>query len=340
VNSTLAAHRRRLLLDNPAFDYYPANGDVLVPRVGPGLSLTFTRTGTAGMRVNSSGQYVTCAANEPRIDYDPDTGRCLGLLVEEQRNNYFQNCTAPATHDSGALTTGNHTLWIRGAGSVAVAAKTATITGAGSATQGSPVTFNVTVAGTVTFTVTGSVTVAQCEKGAFATSLIYTAGAGATRYVDTCTIALGDWFNAAQGTILVEADHVARGAYAQIISFDDGDTSDRYSFAFHSTNAGRTEVYAASAAQVATVYSSGTYATGEVIKAALSYKANDFGYTWNGEAGGTDTSGTLPTVTYLRLGHRDSPLDTAAVLNGHIRRIRYYDRRIPNDQLKLMTTAW
>lgn len=48
--------------------------------------ITFTRS-TGGGRFNAQGQYEWLPANTPRIDYDPATGECLGLLIEEQRTN-------------------------------------------------------------------------------------------------------------------------------------------------------------------------------------------------------------------------------------------------------------
>jgi len=89
VNNVLLAHRRRLLLNPAVFDYYPANGDVLVPRVGSGVTLTFARAdaSTCATRVGPGGYIETVAANVPRIDYDPVTLRCKGLLIEESRVN-------------------------------------------------------------------------------------------------------------------------------------------------------------------------------------------------------------------------------------------------------------
>lgn len=48
--------------------------------------ITFTRS-TGGGRFNAAGQYEWLPANTPRIDYDPVTGECRGLLIEEQRTN-------------------------------------------------------------------------------------------------------------------------------------------------------------------------------------------------------------------------------------------------------------
>lgn len=50
--------------------------------------ITFTRA-TGGGRFNASGQYEWLPANKPRIDYDPVTKECRGILIEEQRTNLF-----------------------------------------------------------------------------------------------------------------------------------------------------------------------------------------------------------------------------------------------------------
>lgn len=50
------------------------------------LRLSFTRA-TAGGRYNNLGLYESVPAGVPRIDYDPATGECLGLLIEEGRTN-------------------------------------------------------------------------------------------------------------------------------------------------------------------------------------------------------------------------------------------------------------
>lgn len=48
--------------------------------------ITFTRASTA-QRTNVFGLLESVAVNTPRIDYDPVTGACKGLLIEEARTN-------------------------------------------------------------------------------------------------------------------------------------------------------------------------------------------------------------------------------------------------------------
>jgi hypothetical protein len=70
----------------------------LYPTIEPELNLDFSNAGRLDPRItfsrNSIGTYTdaqgiirTAAVNEPRFDHDPVTGECLGLLVEEQRQN-------------------------------------------------------------------------------------------------------------------------------------------------------------------------------------------------------------------------------------------------------------
>ena len=54
--------------------------EVLDPRI------TFSR-GSIGTRVNRNRLIETVSANLPRFDYDPVTGECKGLLIEESRSN-------------------------------------------------------------------------------------------------------------------------------------------------------------------------------------------------------------------------------------------------------------
>lgn len=66
----------------PSLNLNFARSQKLDPRI------TFTRTSSA-TRVNSDGLIEVVPANSPRFDFDPISGECLGLLVEEQRTNLW-----------------------------------------------------------------------------------------------------------------------------------------------------------------------------------------------------------------------------------------------------------
>ena len=74
-----------------------SNIDLDYPVVRPSLDLDFTQEvldpritfsrGSIGTRVNRNRLIETVSANQPRFDYDPVTGECKGLLIEESRTN-------------------------------------------------------------------------------------------------------------------------------------------------------------------------------------------------------------------------------------------------------------
>ncbi len=122
-------------------------------------------------------------------EYLPDGTKLTGIkeVVEEEGTNYLLNSDSPATQTTGALTAGTYTLWVDddATGSATVSANTATITGAGSATAGNPLTFTVDTAGTVDITVVDTVTRFQLESGDRRTAFIYTEDTTSTRDAET-----------------------------------------------------------------------------------------------------------------------------------------------------------
>jgi len=72
---------------SPTLNLDFANSQELDPRI------TFTR-GSVGTFVNKNGLIETAPANQPRFDYDPISGECRGLLIEEQRTNLVTNSTS------------------------------------------------------------------------------------------------------------------------------------------------------------------------------------------------------------------------------------------------------
>jgi hypothetical protein len=73
---------------SPTLNLDFANSQSLDPRI------TFTR-GSIGTFVNKNGLIETAQANVPRIDYDPISGECRGLLIEESRSNLLLQSSSP-----------------------------------------------------------------------------------------------------------------------------------------------------------------------------------------------------------------------------------------------------
>ena len=78
-----------LILDFSKQQYVAKDKVSMFPdRVGFQDIVTFTRS-TGGGRFNAQGQYEWVGPDVPRIDYDPETGECRGLLIEDQRTNFI-----------------------------------------------------------------------------------------------------------------------------------------------------------------------------------------------------------------------------------------------------------
>lgn len=378
--------------------------------VGAGI-ITFTRA-SGGGRFNAQGQYEWLPANTPRIDYDPVTGECLGLLVEEQRTNLIPSSDTSA---------GN---WVGGGDRVLGAATGLPgvfAVGASLARDASGNTFNyyqslAPVAGTTyTFsvfvrfedgrdvdaefgqpgtentalnpfafvvnggaftwstiqkkhvggglwrlsqTVTPSDTITrgwgilirrahkaglprlfvtgyQLEAGAFPTSLIHTEGAQVTRAADVASVnELSPWYNPEQGTLVASWSLIypqAGVTNQHVAVFSDGGFMN---YAGIRKQSGGDIVGRVLVANVVHAVMSVGMATSSVMRAAMRIKSDDFAISLDGAAPATDTSGTIPAVNKLDVGYLSA---AGQYLNGHIRSIRYYPKRLSNTELQVLT---
>jgi hypothetical protein len=85
---------------------------------------------------------------------------------------------------------------------------------------------------------------------------------------------------------------------------------------------------------------SGISNAGSPVKLIATYKVNDFQQSTNATLGTADTSAIVPVVgTQLAIG-TDTGLGATAntVLNGTIKKIAYYGRRLSNAELQGLTT--
>jgi len=172
-------------------------------RDGSTGTATFSRNSAAWYR-NSSGIWTQALSGVPRFGYYKSGSEWVpgGILIEPSAINYALDSGTPATMSTQSLPTGSYTLWVEGTGSCAVTAKTAAGTGWGTATDGSPVTVNITGAGTATLTVSGALDRFQLENSLFPTSYIQTAGTPVTRSADILTLPRPSGF-ASKGAIAV-----------------------------------------------------------------------------------------------------------------------------------------
>jgi hypothetical protein len=303
-------------------------------------SVTFTRAdaSTCATYFDSNGVLRTAAANIPRIDYDPSTGVCKGLLIEEARTNLLLNSLADGTNlATQSVTTAAtpYTLSFFGTGTVTLTGTSTAgpLTGTSATTKVS-LTFTPT-AGSLTLTVSGTVKWANLEAGSFATSHIVTDGSTRTRAADVCSMTgtnFSRWFNATEGTIVSEQSFgfvPSAVQYPASWSIGAGSNAESYQCYLTSTSAMIVEVRDGSVAQAAL-----GRADPSPNKLAFAYKVNDLALSVDGSALSTDATATLPSPDRIQFG---ASAGGSTNLNGWVRGFRYFPKRLSDAQLKSLT---
>ena len=292
--------------------------------------VTFTRASTATY-FDSAGTLQTAATNAPRWDYDPVTRALNGLLIEEARTNLLLNSATLGTQ-SATVTAAATTLSFYGTGTVTLSGVSTAgpLTGTGAANRVA-LTFTPT-AGTLTLTVTGAVTNAQLETGAFATSYIASAGTAGTRAADAAIMApLGAWFNASTGSLVSEFDSL--NTIGVSASFSAGAFANSLYLAFSGTtpNIGGTS-YGATGSPLISF-------TGIPQKSGGTWIAGRVSVSNNGGAvvvASTLPAGPYPWTTNMAFGG-GAWTPGANAIGGHIRRVRYWPRALSNAELQTVT---
>jgi len=172
----------------------------------------------------------------------------------------------------------------------------------------------------------------QLELGAFATSVIPTTTTALTRSADVANInTLSPWYNSTAGTVYAEFLAGASVATQQSV-FDVDNSADVINNRI-SWRMGNEFVQSSGSVAVNFFITPTASATS---KWALAFTTDDFAFSRNGGAPSTDTSGALPTgLNRLLLGNSNSAAGT--FLNGYLRRITYYPRRLANADLQAIT---
>jgi len=178
----------------------------------------------------------------------------------------------------------------------------------------------------------------QLEQGAFATSVIPTTTTALTRSADVASVnTLSPWYNATAGTMYTEFvinSTAPTSGFPTATSFNNGGIANRINPAYLNDAVNALDYFVSDGGVAQVGLSSITYTAGNVAKMAAAYATNDFALSTNGGAVLTDTSGTVPSVTALNLGSQLS----GNFLNGYLRRVVFYPRRLANADLQAITT--
>ena len=170
----------------------------------------------------------------------------------------------------------------------------------------------------------------QAEAGGYATSYIPTSSAAVTRGADFTTLLDDDFTDAisqTEGTFIAEYDNVTNDGY--VLSLD-GSGGNKIGM----VNSNGYQLMGTAGGSSQGTTDNGTLLSG-TNRFALAYKVNDTAISINGNTASVDTSYTLPTTTFMSIGHRQYQYDQ---LGSCIARIMYYNKRLPNSQLKTLST--
>ena len=180
---------------------------------------------------------------------------------------------------------------------------------------------------------------AQLEVGGYVTSFIPTNGATATRggdfvYLDgTIGTEFDDIYRTDEGTFIVDWFNNPAGNHndGYVFTVDDGTGNNRIG----AVNSNNYQVTVTSGGSSQGNRDLGSINSG-ANKMAFTYKLNDQATSLNGSDASVDTSCTLPTgLKYWWFGCRQGQYD---FLGGYISRIVYYPKRLPNNQLKNLSS--
>jgi hypothetical protein len=183
-----------------------------------------------------------------------------------------------------------------------------------------------------------AVDVALCgvESGAFVTSPIPTIASQILRAADNITLATSAFPHIdSAGTLYFEGSTIAPGTSRALLSFDNGTTNERIWLSVNVSNRIAMSITDGAATQASIDVLSGTTSANVTFKSAAVYALDDFAAVFNGGSPTTDSLGTLPTCTTLRIGI----FSTGGPLNGYVRKAMYLPRRMINGDLQTLTVA-
>jgi hypothetical protein len=170
---------------------------------------------------------------------------------------------------------------------------------------------------------------AQVELGAFQTSYVPSVASQVTRAADNASM-IGNnfarWYNVNEGGVFADSTRFDTGV-AAVYQIDDTSANNRIVLGHNVSGVPNLTVVTGGAVQAALVFGA---VSANANKIAAAYKADDFAGSRDGGAVLTDTSGSVPIVSRLVIGADNT---TTAYLNGNIKRIAYFNRRLADSEL-------
>ena len=186
------------------------------------------------------------------------------------------------------------------------------------------------IASTLTLNIYG----AQLEVGEFVTSHIPTTTAAVTRNADVATITgsnFSGFWQADRGSALVIARPGTVNGTRPLVQFDDTTADNIIALRGNTTNP---ELYIRSGGSEQAQIDAGAITTNVSYRLAGAWANNSCAAILNSSTPVLDGVATIPVATQARLGS-----DGTNYLNGHLEAVEYYDERVLNASLQVVSST-
>ena len=249
---------------------------------------------TEATRINSLGLVETIGINLPRINYE---GGCGSWLWEPQSTNLYLNSETLSTQTI-TTTANQYSVSFYGTGTITFSGThTGSLTGTG-LNDRVTATFTAT-SGTLTSTISGTVTKAQIEQQSFATSYIPTSGSSVTRNQDLCTgSGSTSLIDSTEGTLYAEIARDDNDGASGGIQINSGSVDNSLRLFFNQDDTVSVITRVGGSNNVVKTARSITSSTA-MNKFALVWKLNDYKFYYNGTELWSDTSASVYPVGTL-----------------------------------------
>jgi hypothetical protein len=170
--------------------------------------------------------------------------------------------------------------------------------------------------------------------GSYATSYIKTTSSSATRVADDCfKTGISSLIGQTEGVLFADVVIPSYDNVAKWIAFLGAKNSTTFLGIYVNSSNGITAEVLNSTQQALIIYNS--FSVGTRYKIALAYKQNDFAFYINGIQIGTDTSGTVPTVSEFNFNYQ--LIDSLMGVRNY-NQVALFPTRLTNAELASLTT--
>ena len=172
----------------------------------------------------------------------------------------------------------------------------------------------------------------QVEAGSFSTSYIPTTAGSLTRNADVVSMTgtnFSDWYNPTEGAFMANVSSLGTFAFNSVIDVNNATLLNRIVIRYNSASVASGLIIDNNITQAVLNPSAPNASASKFV---IAYKANSFAASYRGGAVSTATSGTVPTVTQLNIGHLIGVNTTQ--LNGHFIQLSYYPLRLTNNEVQ------